>query len=78
MHLTLLPVARAVGVYDLFVAQRIADPLRSRWYLTEAITQPVELRYEQVNGEPAAAVPETMAVSTGPMPVPMREMRPGH
>ncbi len=66
------------GVKVFVVSPPIAEPLRSHWYLTAATFQPVVLRYEQVNGEPATAMPETLAVSTGPMPVPMREVRPGY
>ena len=77
LHLTLLPVTTTSGVKVFLVSPPpIAEPLCSHWYLTDVTFQPVVLRYEQVNGEPAAAVPETLAVSTGPMPDPIREMRP--
>ena len=76
LHLTLLPVTTTSGVKVFLVSPPIAEPLRSHWYLTAATFQPVVLRYEQVNGEPATAVPVALAVSTGPMPDPIREMRP--
>jgi hypothetical protein len=76
-HLMLLALARAVGVWACFDAPRIGEPLRSHWYLTDATFQPVVLRYEQVSGEPTAPLPDTLAVRTGPTPVPTVEIRPG-